>query len=176
MHCIHQPLNNEEEFVTCKNCKVNTLASVFQTKLVSQMMIKTDHNKLENFTCFNDAIQSFFDSKTMSNTYLRIEGRWSEKTIFDYWQREWLFQKTQRSFHNFLKLKHNSMTKFQGWILNLRQTSVFTFSFQWNMFNEWSVWSLRHWSMVYTTATLQLFYLYSQINIFIIRWTILLWT
>ena len=75
MHCIHQPLNNEEEFVTCKNCKVNTLASVFQTKLVSQMMIKTDHNKLENFTCFNDAIQSFFDSKTMSNTYLRIEGR-----------------------------------------------------------------------------------------------------
>ena len=38
------------------------------------MMIKTDQNKLENFTWFNDAIQSFFDSK-MSNTYVRIEGR-----------------------------------------------------------------------------------------------------
>ena len=39
--------------MTCKNCKMTTLASVFQ------MMIKTDQNKLENFTCFNDAIQSF---------------------------------------------------------------------------------------------------------------------
>ena len=42
---------------------LTTLASVFQTKLVSQMMIKTDHSKLENFTCFNDAIQSFFALK-----------------------------------------------------------------------------------------------------------------
>ena len=37
---------------------MTTLASVFQTKLVPQMMIKTDQNKLENFTCFNDAILS----------------------------------------------------------------------------------------------------------------------
>ena len=51
--------------MTCKNCKMTTLASVFQTKLVSQMMIKTDQNKLENFTCFNDAIQSFFFSNTL---------------------------------------------------------------------------------------------------------------
>ena len=48
-----QPVNNEEEFVTCKNCKMTTLASIFQTKLVSQMMIKADQTKLENFTCFN---------------------------------------------------------------------------------------------------------------------------
>ena len=40
-----QPVNNEEEFVTCKNCKMTTLASIFETKLVSQMMIKTDQNK-----------------------------------------------------------------------------------------------------------------------------------
>jgi len=51
-----QPVNNEEEFVTCKNCKMTTLASIFQTKLVSQMMIKTDQNQLEIFTCFNNAI------------------------------------------------------------------------------------------------------------------------
>ena len=38
-------------------CKI---ASIFQTKLVSQMMIKTGQNKLyKNYTCFNDAIQSF---------------------------------------------------------------------------------------------------------------------
>ena len=42
---------------------MTTLASVFQTKLVCQMMIKTDDNKLENFTCFNDEIQSFFTLK-----------------------------------------------------------------------------------------------------------------
>ena len=54
-----QIVNNEEEFVTCKNCKMTTLASVFQTKLVFQMMIKNDYNKLENFTCLNDAIRSF---------------------------------------------------------------------------------------------------------------------
>ena len=42
---------------------MTTLASIFQTKLVSQMMIKTDQNKLENFTCFNDAIQMFFTLK-----------------------------------------------------------------------------------------------------------------
>ena len=29
-----QPVNNEEEFVTCKNCKMTILASGFQTKLV----------------------------------------------------------------------------------------------------------------------------------------------
>ena len=58
-----QPVNNDEEFVTWKNCKMTTLASVFQTKLVCQMMIKTDDNKLENFTCFNDEIQSFFTLK-----------------------------------------------------------------------------------------------------------------
>ena len=38
---------------------MTTLASVFQTKLVFQMMIKNDYNKLENFTCLNDAIRSF---------------------------------------------------------------------------------------------------------------------
>ena len=48
-----EPVNNEEEFVTCKNCKMTTLASIFQTKLVSQMMIKADQTKLENFTCLN---------------------------------------------------------------------------------------------------------------------------
>ena len=42
---------------------MSTLASVFQTKLASQMTIKTDQNKLEIFTRFNDAIQSFFTLK-----------------------------------------------------------------------------------------------------------------
>ena len=85
-----QPVNNEEEFVTCKNCKMTTLASIFQTKLVSQMMIKADQTKLENFT--------------RSNGFL---------------------------------------------------------AFSEIMFNEWWVWSLRHWSMVYTTVIVQNFSFYS---------------
>ena len=48
-----QPVYNEEEFVTCKNCKMTTLASIFQKKLVSQMMIKADQTNLKNFTSFN---------------------------------------------------------------------------------------------------------------------------
>ena len=42
---------------------MTTLTSVFQTKLIFQMMIKNDYNKLENFACLNDAIQSFFTLK-----------------------------------------------------------------------------------------------------------------
>jgi len=45
---------------------MSTLATIFQTKLVSQMMIKTDQNKVENFTCFNDAIQTFFTLKCLT--------------------------------------------------------------------------------------------------------------
>ena len=52
-----QPVNNEEE------CKMTTLVSIFQTKLVLQMMIKTDQPKRKNFTSFNDAIQRFFTLK-----------------------------------------------------------------------------------------------------------------
>ena len=84
---------------------MTTLASDFQTKLVSEMMIKTDQNKLENFTSFNDAIQSFLTPKLCPTPLLRIEGRWNEKIIFGPpFKWEWLLQNTQRSFHNFLKL------------------------------------------------------------------------
>ena len=51
-----QPVNNEEEFVTCKNCKMTTLASSFLNKACfPKLIIKTDQNKLENFACFNYA-------------------------------------------------------------------------------------------------------------------------
>jgi len=48
-----------KSLLLAKTTKCKT-ASIFQTKLVSQMMIKTGQNKLyKNYTCFNDAIQSF---------------------------------------------------------------------------------------------------------------------
>lgn len=55
---------------------MTTLVSVFQTELVSQMMIKTDQNKLEKFTCSNDdAIQSSLTLKCCPTPHLRTQGR-----------------------------------------------------------------------------------------------------
>ena len=53
-----QPVNNEEELVTCKNWKMTTLASVFQAKLVSQMMIKTDQKNLK-FSMEHNSVTTF---------------------------------------------------------------------------------------------------------------------
>ena len=64
---------------------MTTLASIFQTKLVLQMMIKTDQNKLENFTSFNDAIQSFFTLKCPTPV---SELKEIKKTLFDHWSNE----------------------------------------------------------------------------------------
>ena len=66
---------------------MTTLASVFQTKLVCQMMIKTDHNKLENFTCFNDAIQSFFTLKPCPTPISELKED-EMKKLFDHWSNE----------------------------------------------------------------------------------------
>ena len=65
---------------------MTTLASISQTKLVSQMMIKTDQSKLENFTCFNDAIPIFFTLKCQTPvSELKEDGM---KTLFDHWSDE----------------------------------------------------------------------------------------
>ena len=58
---------------------MTTIKSVFQTKLEclsnDDLQSKTDQNKLANFTCFNDAIQSFLVLKLCPTPHLRIEGR-----------------------------------------------------------------------------------------------------
>ena len=46
------------------------------------MMIKTDQTKLENFTCFNDGIQSFFTLTCPTPMYVRIGGRRNGKNLF----------------------------------------------------------------------------------------------
>jgi len=66
-------INNEteNETITCSNCKVTTLKETVNTKLVCQIVIKTVHDKLLNYTCFNDAIQSLLN--TINNT-IEIES------------------------------------------------------------------------------------------------------
>ena len=121
--------------VTCKNWKMTTLASAFQTKLVSQMMIKTDQNKLQNFTCFNDAIQSFVQR------YLRIKERWNEKTFFDHWSNE---NDCLKKHKDHFKISWNCSIrvwqsfKDEFWICD---NHLFFKSYLWNMFNELWVWT-----------------------------------
>ena len=48
----------QEGMITCPTCKMTTLASVFKTKLMCQVLLKTG-DKMTNYTCFTDAIESF---------------------------------------------------------------------------------------------------------------------
>ena len=52
------------------------------------MMIKTDQTKFENFTCFNDVIQSFFTLKGPTPMSELKEDEMKKKTLFDHWSNE----------------------------------------------------------------------------------------
>lgn len=52
----------EDETITCKNCNVTTLTSTVNTKLVCQVVVNTHEGKMINYTCFNDAMQSFLNT------------------------------------------------------------------------------------------------------------------
>ena len=57
--CFEEPLPTDNPTMTCKSCKITTLSTTCNHKLVCQMMVKTKSGKLQNYTCFNDAIESF---------------------------------------------------------------------------------------------------------------------
>lgn len=56
--------------ITCQNCQMTTLEENCSHKLAAQLMILTAKGKVQNYTCFNDALQSFLAS---SNTNLTID-------------------------------------------------------------------------------------------------------
>lgn len=55
--------------ITCQNCQMTTLEENCSHKLVAQLMILTAKGKVQSYTCFNDALQSFLAS---SNTNLTL--------------------------------------------------------------------------------------------------------
>ena len=55
--------------ITCQNCQMTTLEENCSLKLVAQLMILTAKGKVQSYTCFNDALQSFLAS---SNTNLTL--------------------------------------------------------------------------------------------------------
>ena len=85
---------------------MTTLASIFQTKLVFQMMIKTGQNKLKNFTCFNDAIQSFLTLKCPTPMSELKEDE-MKKLFLTTGQMRMIASKNTKIIHNFLKLYLN---------------------------------------------------------------------
>ena len=56
-HSLPDDLANEETTV-CPHCKVITLSSLLNTKLVCHVLIKTD-KAMHSYTCFNDALESY---------------------------------------------------------------------------------------------------------------------
>ena len=56
--------------ITYQNCQMTTLEENCSHKLVAQLMILTAKGKVQSYTCFNDALQSFLAS---SNTNLTID-------------------------------------------------------------------------------------------------------
>ncbi|XP_067029627.1 uncharacterized protein [Acropora muricata] len=56
--------------ITCQNCQMTTLEENCSHKLVAQLLILTAKGKVQSYTCFNDALQSFLAS---NNTNLTID-------------------------------------------------------------------------------------------------------
>ena len=55
--------------ISCQNCQMTTQEENCNHKLVAQLMILTAKGKVQSYTCFNDALQSFLAS---SNTNLTL--------------------------------------------------------------------------------------------------------
>ena len=53
---------SQEGKITCQNCQMTIKEENCKNKLVGQLLIKLTTGKLQNYTCFNDALQSFLAS------------------------------------------------------------------------------------------------------------------
>ena len=49
---------SDDEMITRNNCKITTLLSLLKAKLVCHILVNTEYG-MRNYTCFNDAVQSF---------------------------------------------------------------------------------------------------------------------
>lgn len=67
-----QPAPDEEE-ITCTNCNITTLTSLFNTKMVAQIIVKTTTQESDTYTCFNDGIESFLKNVKSPKSLTQIE-------------------------------------------------------------------------------------------------------
>ena len=67
-------MNSNEETITWNDCKVTTLKSAVQTKLIATIVVKnTDIGELLNFTCFSDGIENFLETISCKTSVNEIE-------------------------------------------------------------------------------------------------------
>lgn len=59
--CLKEPPSQEGK-ITCQNCQMTIKGENCKNKLVGQLLIKLTTGKLQNYTCFNDELQSFLAS------------------------------------------------------------------------------------------------------------------
>ena len=92
----------DSEMITCKNCKVTTLSSVMNTKLVAQVMIKSEDNKLFRYACFNDAIQSLLTIKDNHTSLSDFEIEDLKKFILQSGTLKMIIDKSNQTVSQFL--------------------------------------------------------------------------
>ena len=97
-----QEAQPEQETITCTNCKITTLATILKTKLVCQLFIKTTENKIQNFTCFNDAIQSFLTIKKCETPLSEIQINELQKLLLTAGQQRMIADKSTKIISQFL--------------------------------------------------------------------------
>ena len=93
-----------EETITCPNCNITTLASLCKTKLVCQIFLQTADN-ISNFTCFNDALQSFLKSINCQTALSDIEINELKKLLLTAGPQQMIVSKSQRLISQFLTPK-----------------------------------------------------------------------
>ena len=65
--------SEKTDTVTCKYCNVTMLSTTCHNKLVCNVMIKTSNGKIQSYTCFNDALQSFLTPLIMIPTWVTYQ-------------------------------------------------------------------------------------------------------
>lgn len=74
---------NEEVEITCNKCGMTTLVSACDTKVVAQLVVKTEDAKILKFTTFNDGIQSVLDLNHSNDSLNEIDIANLRKKLFD---------------------------------------------------------------------------------------------
>lgn len=98
-------VSTEDKTITCQNCNITTLSTTIKQKLVAQMVIKTQQEKILKFTCFNDGIQSFLKTTGCQTPLSDIPIEELKTTILQGGQKQIIADQTSHIISQFLPLK-----------------------------------------------------------------------
>ena len=100
---IEESAKELSEVITCTNCKMTTLASVFKTNLIYQILLKSE-DKITNYTCLTDAVDSLLKVYTDNNNSVDcIPKGGLTKHLLKSGVVQMIADKSARLIHQFLK-------------------------------------------------------------------------